>query len=109
MKMRWINQRKVNSEGAFALRSTYDSSMGAYTSVPILSVGHSNSDVKKSATLPPKHPSRQRFYDKSYIGHEHEGEDSKQQSGSNFAATLGSSPSLERKNGEATADLIELA
>jgi len=111
-KMREIKHWKVHSEGAFPLRSTYDSSKGAFTSSPILSLGNSNSDLKKSYTLPPKQKSRQRFYDKSYLGHELEGEDIKQHSGSNPVDTLGSPPSLERKNSDqaATTDVqvIEL-
>jgi len=70
-KMREINQRKVHSEGSFALRQSYDTPQ-AYTSVPILNVGNSNSDMKKTYTLPPKQQSRQRFYDETYLGHEHD-------------------------------------
>jgi len=110
-KMREIKQWKVHSEGAFA-RSTYGSSKGAFTSSPILPLGNSNSDLKKSYTLPPKQNSRQRFYDKSYLGHELEGEDIKQHSGSNLVDTLGSPPTQERKNSNqaATTDvqIIEL-
>jgi len=80
-KMREINQRKVYSEGSFGLNQSYDSPPGTYKSSPILPNTHSNSDMKKSYTLP-KQQSRQRFYDESYLGHEHDIQEVKSQSGS---------------------------
>jgi len=106
-KMREINQRKVHSEGTFA-RMSYDPQASAYTSVPVLSGGHSNSEVKKSFTLPVKQLSRQRFYDETYAGHENEGHDYKHQSGSNIADPLASSPSIERNPGNSDLASIDM-
>merc|ERR1719320_2031997 len=74
-KLREINQHKM-SEGNFSMRSRYDSSTNAYASVPLISHMNSSPDLK-SKTMPPLlkgQSSRQRYYDETYVGHEHEAE-----------------------------------
>jgi len=75
-KMREINQRKVQSEGVFKMRTVYGSQTNGYTSTPVLTSGNPASEVL-SRTMPvgKQYASRQRFYDDTYIGHEHEGHD----------------------------------
>lgn len=90
-KLREINRRNMQSEGKFSLRSNYDSSTNAYTSVPLMSTLNSTSDVKSNTAPNLKQSlSRQRFYDETYVGHEHDAQDVRNvgQSTSNLQTVL---------------------
>jgi len=81
-KIREIKQRQAQSETFVHQPGTYESSTNAYTvaklstlnSAAHLSTLNSVSAIKSSYTLAgPNNVSRTRFYDETYIGHEHEG------------------------------------
>jgi len=111
-KLREVNRRKMQSEGTFSVRSNYDSSTNAYTSVPMLATLNSNSEVKSSNTVPNLHKtsSRQRFYDETYVGHEHDGQDARKlgQSPRNLTTVLDNDAQLS-KNESSDVQVLEVA
>merc|ERR1719320_2428781 len=111
-KLREINQHKM-SEGNFSMRSRYDSSTNAYSSVPLISHMNSSPDLK-SKTMPPLlkgQSSRQRYYDETYVGHEHEAEGKRKlvQSSPNLTSGSDNKPKSSADNESSEVQVLEVA
>jgi len=89
-KLREINQRKYQTEAALDARKTSYDVKNSYTSAPILTINSSEEMIKNYTTSKSSQPSRKRFYDETYVGHEHKGQDTRK--ASNLSDTNASPP-----------------